>query len=76
MAGIPRISRSGRQVIFECLLRGFLFFSFFFNIIYSHHFSNGLVGRSCVLRSICESAHTSFDHSNGILGELLHVVMS
>lgn len=35
-----------------------------------------MAGRPCVLRSICESAHTSFDYSNGILGELMHVVMS
>lgn len=38
--------------------------------------SKGLSGRPCVLRSICESAHTPFDFSNGILGELMHIVMS
>ncbi|XP_031621776.1 uncharacterized protein LOC116339848 [Contarinia nasturtii] len=38
--------------------------------------NNGMPGKPCVLRSICESAHTSFDHSNGILGELFHVVMT
>lgn len=39
-------------------------------------FRHGFAGRSCVLRSICESAHIPFDHSSGILGELFHVVMS
>lgn len=38
--------------------------------------SKGLNGRACVLRSICESAHTNFDYSNGILGELMHIVMT
>ncbi|XP_055300283.1 uncharacterized protein LOC129567437 [Sitodiplosis mosellana] len=38
--------------------------------------NNGMAGKACVLRSICESAHTSFDYSNGILGELFHVIMS
>ncbi|XP_031621583.1 uncharacterized protein LOC116339695 [Contarinia nasturtii] len=36
----------------------------------------GLDGKSCVLRGICESAHTSFDYSNGILGELMHILMT
>lgn len=38
--------------------------------------SQGLDGRACVLRAICESAHTPFDYSNGILGELMHIVMT
>ncbi|XP_055326696.1 uncharacterized protein LOC129580373 [Sitodiplosis mosellana] len=38
--------------------------------------SKGLSGKPCVLRSICESAHTLFDYSNGIIGELMHIVMS
>lgn len=38
--------------------------------------SHGLPGRPCVLRTICESAHTSFDYSNGVFGELLHVLLS
>lgn len=39
-------------------------------------FSKGLEGRPCVLRSICESAHAPFDYSNGILGELMHIIMT
>ncbi|XP_055326697.1 uncharacterized protein LOC129580374 [Sitodiplosis mosellana] len=38
--------------------------------------SKGLAGKPCVLRSICESAHTPFDYSNGILGEIMHIAMS
>lgn len=38
--------------------------------------SKGLSGKACVLRSICESAHTPFDYSNGILSEMMHVIMT
>lgn len=38
--------------------------------------SKGLVGKACILRAICESAHASFDHSNGILGEYMHIIMT
>lgn len=38
--------------------------------------SKGFVGKACVLRAICESAQVSFDHSNGILGELTHIVLT
>ncbi|XP_031621805.1 uncharacterized protein LOC116339870 [Contarinia nasturtii] len=38
--------------------------------------SKGLSGKPCVMRIICESAQTPFDYSNGILGELMHIVMS
>lgn len=36
---------------------------------------NGLPGRPCMLRSICEAAHAPFSYDNGILGELAHIVM-
>lgn len=36
---------------------------------------NGLPGRPCMLRSICEAAHAPFTYDNGILGELAHIVM-
>lgn len=42
---------------------------------FSSH-SRGLDGKACVLRSICESAHASFGYSNGILGELIHIIMT
>lgn len=47
----------------------------FVSLLWPIH-SKGFSGRPCVLRSICESAHTPFDFSNGILGEMMHVVMS
>ncbi|PSN41162.1 hypothetical protein C0J52_05213 [Blattella germanica] len=35
----------------------------------------GLDGRACVLRTICEAADTTLQHS-GLLGEVLHVLLS
>ncbi|XP_030387546.1 uncharacterized protein LOC115634119 [Scaptodrosophila lebanonensis] len=35
-----------------------------------------LNGRECVLKSICESAMTPFDERNGLLGELLHILLT
>ncbi|KAH8301189.1 hypothetical protein KR018_007116 [Drosophila ironensis] len=35
-----------------------------------------LNGRSCVLKSICESAAAPFDHRNGLLGEMLHLLLT
>lgn len=46
------------------------------NICVKNYFRQGFDGRSCVLRSICESAHASFDYTNGILGELLHILLT
>ncbi|KAL5280321.1 hypothetical protein ACFFRR_004352 [Megaselia abdita] len=36
----------------------------------------GLVGRSCILRTICEAAETPFHIHGGILSELVHILMS
>ncbi|KAH8408077.1 hypothetical protein KR222_009225, partial [Zaprionus bogoriensis] len=33
-------------------------------------------GRQCVLKSICESAAAPFDERNGLLGELLHILLT
>ncbi|XP_011304128.1 uncharacterized protein [Fopius arisanus] len=33
-------------------------------------------GRGCLLRAICEAAESPFDHSRGLLGELLHVLLT
>lgn len=38
--------------------------------------SKGFVGKACVLRAICESAVANFDHSNGMLGEFMHIIMT
>ncbi|XP_069694243.1 uncharacterized protein [Periplaneta americana] len=35
----------------------------------------GVEGRSCLLRTICEVAETPIDH-NGLVGELLHVILT
>lgn len=36
----------------------------------------GLPGHACLLRSICETAEVPFSYSNGILGELAHLIMT
>lgn len=38
--------------------------------------SNGLPGRPCVLRMICEAAHAPFTFKTGVLGELMRVILS
>ncbi|XP_022216907.2 uncharacterized protein LOC111070562 [Drosophila obscura] len=35
-----------------------------------------LQGRECILKSICESAAAPFDERNGLLGELLHILLT
>ncbi|XP_055842072.1 uncharacterized protein LOC129909124 isoform X2 [Episyrphus balteatus] len=36
----------------------------------------GLVGRACVLKSICEAASAPFHHASGILAEIAHIIMT
>lgn len=36
----------------------------------------GFEGKSCLLRSICEAVQVEFGHHSGIIGELLHVILS
>ncbi|XP_055910741.1 uncharacterized protein LOC129945107 [Eupeodes corollae] len=36
----------------------------------------GLVGRACMLKSICESASAPFHHASGILAEIAHIIMT
>jgi hypothetical protein len=43
----------------------------YINNVYRH----GIEGRSCVLRTICEVAETPLHH-NGLVGELLHVMLT
>lgn len=38
--------------------------------------SNGVGGKDCVLRSICESAASPISHKSGILGELVHILLT
>lgn len=70
-----RLINFEQWIIIRCILviMAKRFFLQFFIYLFS---SKGLDGRSCVLRSICESAHASFDYTNGILGELMHVIMT
>lgn len=35
-----------------------------------------LNGRQCVLKSICESSAAPFDDRNGLMGELLHILLT
>lgn len=37
---------------------------------------SGIPGRSCLLRSICETAEAPFSYNSGILGELAHLIMT
>lgn len=39
----------------------------------THH---GFEGRSCIMRMICESAQVNFTYKNGILGELMHILLT
>lgn len=36
----------------------------------------GFEGRSCIMRMICESAQVNFTYKNGILGELIHILLT
>uniref|UniRef100_A0A034WNX3 CRIB domain-containing protein n=1 Tax=Bactrocera dorsalis TaxID=27457 RepID=A0A034WNX3_BACDO len=36
----------------------------------------GLAGRECMLRSICEHAAVPLHYDNGILGEILHIILA
>jgi len=38
-------------------------------------YRHGLEGRSCLLRSICEVAETPI-YYNGLIGELIHVILT
>lgn len=37
---------------------------------------NGMTGRPCLLRCICEAAQSRFNHENGILGELVNTILA
>lgn len=38
--------------------------------------NNGMGGKDCVLRTICESASSPISHKSGIFGELLHILLT
>lgn len=40
------------------------------------HFSNMIDGKKCLLLAICESAKHPLLESNGVLGHVLHIVLT
>lgn len=40
------------------------------------YFRQGYTGRPCVLRGICETAKSQFTHENGLLSEILNVILT
>lgn len=36
----------------------------------------GFNGRECILKSICEAAEATFTHKSGIIGEILHILLT
>ena len=38
--------------------------------------SNGVDGKKCLLRAICESAESSLLDVNGVLGHILHIILT
>lgn len=39
-------------------------------------FRNGIEGKKCMLLAICESAAIPFLEDNGVLGHVLHVILT
>lgn len=48
----------------------------FYDIISAALVHKGFDGKVCLLRAICEAVKVKFSHQSGILGELLHVILS
>lgn len=63
---------------FEMLAERLLFLRYIENTKYTKFtcFRQGLAGRPCMLRSICESAHAPFSFRSGILGEVMQIIMT
>ncbi|XP_017776028.1 PREDICTED: uncharacterized protein LOC108562263 [Nicrophorus vespilloides] len=53
----------------------FLNRKFVYNLIETKMKSNGVPGKSCLLRIICEASSHTMDH-NGVLADLLHVLLT
>ncbi|XP_014272031.1 uncharacterized protein [Halyomorpha halys] len=47
----------------------------FYEVMINLFTSLSLGGRDCLLRSICEAAYTPLGH-NGVLGEILHIILT
>lgn len=65
------VSRSLKRTVFFC---------FFFNCVDQEDClfsicSEGLPGRECLLRCICQAAETPLGH-NGLVGQLLHILLT
>ncbi|KAG5669067.1 hypothetical protein PVAND_016967 [Polypedilum vanderplanki] len=59
-------------------LENFIFFTRkeFYRLIEKRIEANGYDGKKCFLRAICESAQNSFMEVNGILGNILHIILT
>lgn len=40
------------------------------------YFSNGYPGKDCLLRTICEAAATPIHEISGVLGEMIHILLT
>lgn len=40
------------------------------------HYSAGFDGRKCLLRAICEAGGTNFNENNGVLGDLMQILLT
>ncbi|CAH1110973.1 unnamed protein product [Psylliodes chrysocephalus] len=47
-----------------------------YDVVESKIKSKGFPGKACILRTICEVAMYSIQHSNGIFGDILHLLLS
>ncbi|KAI5643904.1 DM4/DM12 family domain-containing protein [Phthorimaea operculella] len=46
-----------------------------YTVLETHFKQNGMKGKECMLRNICEAAETPLHH-NGLLGHILHIVFT
>lgn len=49
---------------------------FFYDAVITTMEAKGLPGKPCLLRAICESARHTFGYHSGVLGEILHILLS
>ncbi|KAJ2949442.1 hypothetical protein O0L34_g15360 [Tuta absoluta] len=64
--GLPVVSgRQSRSVTRELA----------YTVLETHFKQNGMNGKECMLRNICEAAETPLHH-NGLLGHILHIVFT
>ncbi|CAG9808935.1 unnamed protein product [Chironomus riparius] len=47
-----------------------------YRVLESRITANGVDGKKCLLRAICESASNSLLEANGVLGHILHIILT